>query len=264
MTPAHAFFQRGWCRFPYDPALAGWVAHSLAASRRAVAAPANSHWLRYQGTWFAGVNVLDNDETGSVDGGPALAGSVIDFICADLHLTGFAWDRAQVSVCYPGYPKPMEGESEAPFRYRLDRDAAHVDGLRAHGPGRRRYLSEYHAFILGIPMVEASPDASPLVVWEGSHQRVRTGLKDCLAGRDPAAWSGIDVTDAYQHMRREIFASCRRVPVSAKPGEAYLVHRLALHGVAPWATGATAGADGRMVVYFRPPIGDPRRWLMDP
>lgn len=264
MTPARAFSQRGWCRFPHDPILADWVDHSLRASRRAVAAPANSRWLRDQGTWFAGVNVLENDETGCVDGGPVLSGRAVDFIAAELGLTGFAWDRAQVSVCYPGYPRPMKGESEARFRYRLDRDAAHVDGLRAQGPDRRRYISEHHAFILGIPMVEASPDASPLVVWEGSHQRVRAALSSCLAERSPAACSGIDVTEAYQQVRREIFTSCRRVPVSARPGEAYLVHRLALHGVAPWAPSATAGADGRMVVYFRPPIGDPRRWLMDP
>jgi len=38
----------------------------------------------------------------------------------------------------------------------------------------------------------------------------------------------------------------------AAPGQAYLLHRLALHGVAPWADGAEASADGRMVAYFRP------------
>jgi len=259
-----AFFQQGWWRFPYDPVLADWVGHSLAAARRAVASPANSQWLRYQGTWFAGVNVLKNDSTGAVDAGPRLAGTAVDFIRSELKLTDFTWDRAQVSVCYPGYPKPMQGESEARFRYRRDRDAAHVDGLRARGPHRRRFINEHHAFILGIPMLEARPDASPLVVWEASHERVRASLSACLAGREPTAWGDIDVTEAYQQVRREIFAACKRVLVSARPGEAYLVHRLALHGVAPWARGATAGADGRMVVYFRPSIGEPRRWLMDP
>jgi hypothetical protein len=31
-----------------------------------------------------------------------------------------------------------------------------------------------------------------------------------------------------------------------------LIHRLALHGVAPWAEGAEAGPEGRMIAYFRP------------
>jgi len=264
MTSAEAFFRRGWCRFAFDPVLADWIGHGLAAARRAVAAPANACWRRYQGTWFAGVNVLENDETGSLDGSPALAGRAVDFIHKELRLTGLAWDRAQVSVCYPGYPRPMQGESEARFRYRLERDAAHVDGLRAQGPDRRRFPSEHHAFIFGIPMVEASPDASPLVVWEGSHERVRAALTARLAGREPAAWGDTDVTETYQQVRREIFTSCRRVPVNARPGEAYLVHRLALHGVAPWGPDATAGPDGRMVVYFRPSTSDPRRWLADP
>jgi len=264
MTSLSAFLRQGWCRFPHDPVLADWVGQSLAAARRAVASPANSQWRRYQGTWFAGVNVLDNDATGCVDAGPAIAGRAVDFIHSQLKCTGFAWDRAQVSVCYPGYPRPMEGESEARFRYRRDHDAAHVDGLRAHGPDRHRFVNEHHAFILGIPMVEAGSDASPLVVWEGSHERVRAALSACLAGHGPETWANVDVTQAYQRVRREIFATCRRVPVCARPGEAYLVHRLALHGVAPWAPGATAAADGRMVVYFRPSFDEPHRWLLDP
>ncbi len=264
MMPDRTFFERGWCRFPHDPSLARWVGHSLAAARRAVAAPGNAQWRRYQGTWFVGVNALENDEAGRVDGGPPLAGSATDFIRSELGLSGFAWDRAQVSVCYPGYPRPSEGESAAAFGYRLKRDAAHVDGLRAEGPERRRHLRELHGFILGIPMVEASPDASPFVVWEGSHELMRAALRACFAGLDPSVWGSIDVTEAYKAARREVFGACRRVTVSARPGEAYLVHRLALHGIAPWGPSATAGPDGRMVVYFRPVIDGAGRWLMDP
>ena len=50
--------------------------------------------------------------------------------------------------------------------------------------------------------------------------------------------------------------------VTAGRGEAYLVHRLALHGIAPWGAGATAGE--RMVIYFRPESGDPAAWLRAP
>ena len=59
-----------------------------------------------------------------------------------------------------------------------------------------------------------------------------------------------------------MFETCRRVTVPAQPGEAYLVHRLALHGVAPWEDGAEAPEEGRMIVYFRPefPAGG-RDWL---
>ncbi len=257
------FFERGWCCFPYDPSLADWVARTLPAARSAVAAPQNASWLRYQGTWFAGVNALESNEAGAVDTGPQLTGKAVDFIHETLGLKGLAWDRGQVSVCYPGYPRPMSSESDAAFRYRLNRDAAHVDGLRAEGPGRRRHVREHHGFILGIPMVETSPDASPFVVWEGSHECMRATFGALFAGIAPEAWGDIDATEAYKAARREVFASCKRVEVAARPGEAYLVHRLALHGFAPWGSSATAGPDGRMVVYFRPAIGDARRWLND-
>ena len=69
------------------------------------------------------------------------------------------------------------------------------------------------------------------------------------------------MTEIYQATRREIFETCERVEVHCRPGQAYVVHRLALHGVAPWADGAEAGPDGRMIVYFRPEIGGPQDWL---
>jgi hypothetical protein len=40
--------------------------------------------------------------------------------------------------------------------------------------------------------------------------------------------------------------------VLAEPGECYVLHRLALHGIAPWGEGAVAPTAGRMVAYFRP------------
>ncbi len=67
----------------------------------------------------------------------------------------------------------MAGESPAKTRYRRERDAAHVDGLLPEGEERRRHLREHHGFILGLPMVEFDREASPFVVWEGSHEIMR-------------------------------------------------------------------------------------------
>jgi hypothetical protein len=258
------FYRAGWCRIPYDAVLADWVARTLPAARAAVAAPENAHWLRCGGTWFAGVNVLPNDSAGAVASGPALSGMAVDFIRGGLGLDGLAWEPAQVSVCYPGYPKPMASESEAAFGYRRRRDAAHVDGLIPEGPQRRRHMREHHGFLLGIPMVQADDGASPFVIWEGSHEIVRATFCTLFAGIPASQWGDVDCTDAYQAARRRIFESCRRVLVHARPGEAYVVHRLALHGVAPWREDAKAGADGRMIVYFRPELTNRADWLDRP
>ena len=258
------FHARGWCRFGHDPALATWVGASLPAARATVADPANASWLRYQGTWFAGVNALPNDATGAVPGGPALSGNAVDFIRRKLEIAEIAWDKAQVSICYPGYPKPMDGETDGQHRFRRDRDAAHVDGLLGLGTPKRRFLKEPHQFILGLPMVEASPDASPFVVWEGSHEIMREAFAQAFAGHPPAAWPDIDITEIYVNARRHCFETCKRVEIHARPGEAYLVHRLALHGVAPWGASASAGPDGRMICYFRPAMSDFASWLTKP
>jgi len=183
------------------------------------------------------------------------------FVRNTLALPDVSLDRGQVSICYPGYPQPSDNETDAAYRFRRNRDAAHLDGLRPQGPDRRRHLLEQHAFVLGIPMVEADEGASPLVVWEGSHEIIRAAFNDIFSGIAPSDWPTIDVTEPYQAARRKVFETCRRVQVAAKPGETYLVHRLAIHGVAPWEDGATAGPDGRMIVYFRPETGAPGVWL---
>lgn len=250
------FLKNGWCRFPYDSNLAAWAQQALPHAREAVTAPEFSEWMRYGGTWFAGVNALANDAMGRVgsDGSP-LRGTAIEFIENVLDLKAgddFSWDRGQVSVCYPGYPQPMDSETEGAFRYRVKRDAAHVDGLHPVGPKRRRHLIEPHAFVLGIPLTRADATASPLVVWDGSHELIRGALTECYGDLPPDAWADLDVTDVYQSVRKEVFESCTRTVVHASPGECYLVHRLALHGVAPWDNNAEADDDGRMIIYYRP------------
>ncbi len=261
---AEQFFTDGWCRFDSDPRLERWVEAARAPARATLADPAQAKWLRYQGTWFAGVNALANDASGAVgDSGPR-SGDAVDFIAAELGLAGFAWDRAQVSVCFPGYPRPMAGESEGRARLRRERDAAHVDGLLPEGPGRRRHLREFHGFILGIPMVEFDADASPFVVWRGSHEIMRQAFRRRFDGLAPEHWGEEDVTEVYHEARAHAFESCERLEIHASPGEAFLAHRLVLHGMAPWREGASAGADGRMICYFRPDPFGPRQWLDEP
>jgi hypothetical protein len=252
---ARQFFQRGWCAFDHDPVLADWVAAVRPVAEATLHDPElRSQWLRCGGTWFAGVNALPNDASGAVPGRnvPPLAGMAIDFIGSVLDLRRTVWDKAQVSICFPGYPQPWQGENESAHRFRRDRDAAHLDGLRRSEPGRRRNLDETHAFILGIPLTETRPDASPFIIYEGSHELMRRALRARLKGIAPADWPGEDITDAYVAARREAFKTCRRVLVHGRPGQAYLAHRLVLHGVAPW--GASLETGPRMIVYFRPDL----------
>ncbi len=242
-----SFAVRGWQSWPCDRGMLGWVRVARVIGIEAAADPAlRAQWLQCGGTWFVGVDVLPNGSDGGIGDEP-LIGAVIDAL-APLP----ALHRAQLSITYPGYPRPREGESEAAFRYRQRRDAAHVDGVTADGPGKRRRITEPHAFILGLPLTRCDASASPLVVWEGSHEVMRSAFREALAGHDPAEWSSVDVTEAYQAARRTVFETCERVPLCAEPGEALLLHRLVLHGVAPWAAGASAPQEGRMIAYFRP------------
>ena len=259
------FAERGWCRFAHDERLMDWIGCALPHAQATVTDPGLAEWHRYGGTWFAGVNALPNDAAGAVPGSAPVAGSAVDFIREKLGLTGLGadmpWDRAQVSVCYPGYPMPMDGESEAVFDFRRNRDAAHVDGLLREGTDRRRRLKEYHAFILGIPLVEYSEDAAPFTLWEGSHLIFGKWFRETFTAVPLARWEQIDITEGYQQTRRRVFETCRRVTVHAKPGEAYLAHRHILHGMAPWGETAHAGPDGRMIAYFRPALHRPADWL---
>ena len=263
-TPEAAFFRRGWVRFPREDAMSGWVAAMASPAARIAADPLQAVQWRCGGTWFAGVDAIPNDESGAVpaDGVPPLAGAAVDFVAGALGLRGFDWDRGQLSICTPGYPAaPMEGESEAAFRYRVRRDAAHVDGLERFGDRRRR-LSERHGFILGIPLASPPPEASPMVVWEGSHEVIRAAFRERLAGIPPARWSEEDVTEAYHAARARIFEDCPRVALPASAGESYIVHRLALHGVAPW--GEEGGTEPRPIAYFRPdPLPGAVAWWLE-
>ena len=260
MTPEDSLSRVGWCRFDAEEAVVNWVRAALPVARDLAQDPQHiADWLRCGGTWFAGVNILPNDAQTALPGGPRLDGSAMRLL---LDLYGpQSWDRAQLSVIYPGYPQPMEGESPAAFKFRRHRDAAHVDGLLPVGPYKRRHLHEQHGFVLGVPLTACAPGASPMVVWEGSHLMMQDAFQQTLKDAAPQDWHKIDLTEIYQRTRRACFETCRRVTVSAQPGEAYIIHRLALHGVAPWQTGATAPPEGRMIAYFRPELTNPADWL---
>lgn len=251
----------GWLTLPADPALAPWLAAALPQARAAVADPVQrARGLDCEETWFVGVDALANDADGAVDGVP-LEGEARSH--ADALFGRLPLHRGQVSVVWPGYPRPRRNESEAAFRYRIKRDAAHLDGLLAEGPQRQRFIREPHAWILGLPLTAHPAGASPLVVWRGSHHILRRALLRRCAEHAPESWADLDVTSAYTAARAEVFDTCERVELHAIPGQAYLLHRQILHGVAPWAAGVDVGPDGRMIAYFRPVLpGGAAQWLL--
>jgi hypothetical protein len=256
-----ALRQRGWTKFGQDAAISDWVAHVQPIAAQIASDPKHiASWLRYGGTWFAGVNVLPNDPRGRLNGGPVLAGPAVELLTT-LH-GALTLDCAQISVMYPGYPAYDGSESEAAHRYRKFRCAAHVDGLLPNGPHRRRHIQEPHQFVLGVPLVKSSEQASPMVVWDGSHHIIRAAFKSLLDRVPVQDWSEIDMTEVYHQARKNCFEKCTRVTVLAAPGECYLLHRLALHGIAPWGDEAIAPKVGRMVAYFRPKKdGNLHEWL---
>lgn len=244
----------GWRRIGPDPAIARWAEAALPLARAALAA--TDQPLRCGGTWAVGLDLLPNDAAGTVAGVP-LPWQLLGLPPEPLH-------KAQLSTTFPGYPQPSDEESESAFRFRLTRDAAHLDGLLPIGPARQRMVKEPHGWILGLPLTQADAGASPLVVWEGSHEILRAALRQALTPHPPESWGEVDLTTPYAEARREIFRICRRVELPARPGGALLMHRLTLHGVAPWAAGAQAAPEGRIIAYFRPQLADVASWLTLP
>jgi hypothetical protein len=223
----------GWARIGPDARIAAWAKAALPLAKAAIAADGDS-W-RCGGTWHVGLDALPNGPDGGV-GEP--------FPWEAFPLEAMALHRGQVSTIHPGYPQPWDGESDAAFAYRRDRDAAHLDGLLPIGPQKRRFVKEPHAWVL----------------WEGSHLVMQAAMARAFAGHPPDTWANVDVTDAYTAARREVFATCRRVTVPLKVGEASLIHRHMLHGMAPWGAD-TAPPEGRMIAYFRPMLPSVADWL---
>jgi hypothetical protein len=240
---------QGWQRIGPHPAIAAWAGAARTAALDTLADTTEA-W-RCGGTWFVGVDALPNTPDGTIGRTP------------------FPWDAlplrprplhcAQLSVIRRGYPQPSPDETPAAFAFRRDRDATHLDGLLPVGPDKRRMVKEPHAWVLGLPLNDTA--ASPLTVWEGSHDLIRAALLKALAPHPPDAWGDIDITEAYQLARRQAFATCRRIELPARPGEATLLHRLTLHGVAAWKPDDQAPPEGRMIAYFRPLLPTVADWL---
>ncbi|MGC1496526.1 MAG: hypothetical protein WA790_12020 [Sulfitobacter sp.] len=232
----------GFKVYPHDEAVLAWAqaAHDVAitVSQDPVTRAAN---LRHAKTWFVGVDALPNDADGGIAGVPLTGPWSKDVPPQD------KWHRAQLSIVYPGYPKQDPNESDANHRYRITRKAAHVDGLLPIGAARRRFLREPHAFILGLPL--NTSDASPLVVWPGSHKVMGDAFRAGIGADDP---KDIDLTDIYHAARRRVFDQIDPVQLHAEPGQAMLLHRHLLHGVDVWQSGTTMPPEGRMIAYFRP------------
>lgn len=244
----------GFQVFPEEIAVAQWAnaAHQVALD--IVHDPAmRADNLRHGNTWFVGVDALPNHSDGSINGVP-LTGAWQARVALPV-----AWHRAQLSVVYPGYPIRDQDETEAAHRFRCVRHAAHVDGLLPEGPHRRRYLRECHAFILGLPLNDA--DAAPLMLWPGSHVAMGNALRAAIGGQDPVH---VDLTDAYQAARRAVFDCIEPVAVVAKPGQAILLHRHLLHGVAAFGQSQIAPPEGRMIAYLRPEFANGAEpWLAE-
>lgn len=251
MVAALGWQKLGWQKLGPDPRLAAWAAAALPAACAAIDRSADP-W-RCGGTWFVGVDALPNDADGGVAGVP-FPWQVVPLAPLPLH-------RAQLSTLRPGYPMPSDQESPAAFAFRRDRDAAHLDGLLPHGPDKRRKIVEPHAWILGIALNDCGAGASPLVVWEGSHILMQAALRAALSGHPSEIWADVDVTEAYQTSRKAVFDQCPRREVPIKPGEATLLHRHMIHGVAPWAEGAIAPCEGRIIAYFRPELATVAEWI---
>lgn len=251
--------QKGWALFDPDPELAPWVKAAQIAGAAALVDPhMREQWLVCGDTWFVGVDALPTTPDGTINDVP-FCGQASDFIATQFRNTPL--HPAQLSITWPGYPKPRIGETDGAFAYRQKRGAAHLDGLQPHGPQKRRRYSEFHAYILGIPLTDVLAQESPTCVWEGSHHMVQSLLATKLGPHDPLHWPQIDLTDAYQDLRAQIFETCPQRDVICQKGQAFIMHRHLLHGVGPWL-GTTQNDAGRQIAFFRPHwTGDLQGWL---
>jgi hypothetical protein len=257
MKELNEFEQKGWIKFEYDQRIVRWA---KVANSKIIAKQKNKeifeNGLTCQGTWFVGVDALDNNPDGTLDEVP-LQGPFENLMKRS---TVHGLHPAQVSIIFEGYPKPRDQESESSFNFRHKRDAAHIDGLIADFPGGPRKLKEPHAYVLGIPLNQVPKGASPVVVWEGSHHLISEAFERFFLNRTPHEWRDIDIREVYFETRKSIFKKCIRRILHANVGESYMVHRLCLHGISPWNSKIKNFYAGRRIAYFRPELKDIANW----
>lgn len=241
--------QDGVRTYAASPESRAWAKAAYDRAKEIAACPkAQARNLRFGGTWFVGVDALPNAVDGSVEGVP-LKGPWEQDLPFSLPL-----HRAQLSIIYPGYPQQDSGQSEANHGYRITRRAAHVDGLLPIGPDRRRFVREFHGYVLGVHLNRCP--SSPTVVWKGSHIIMRRAFREAIGGQDI---SDTDLTAAYHAARNLVFGTCEMVALRGEAGAAFLLDRFALHGTEVWE--GTADAEGRMVAFFRPQLDHASDWL---
>ena len=257
MKELNDFEHKGWVKFKFDERVVRWA---NAANSKIISKLKNKEIfdnnLTCQGTWFVGVDALENDTDGAL-GEISLSGP-FESLMKRAEARGL--HAAQVSIIFEGYPKPRDQESESSFNFRLKRDAAHVDGLIADFPGGPRKLKEPHAYVLGIPLNQAPKGASPVVVWEGSHHIISKAFSSLFMNRDPEEWADLDVREVYTQTRKSIFEKCKRRVLHANLGESYMIHRLCLHGISAWDFEIKNFNEGRKIAYFRPELQHLTRW----
>ena len=257
MKELNDFELKGWVKFKFDERVVRWA---NAANSKIISKLKNKEIfdnnLTCQGTWFVGVDALENDTDGAL-GEISLSGP-FESLMKRTEARGL--HAAQVSIIFEGYPKPRDQESESSFNFRLKRDAAHVDGLIADFPGGPRKLKEPHAYVLGIPLNQAPKGASPVVVWEGSHHLISKAFSRLFLNRDPKEWAHLDVREVYIQTRKSIFEKCKRRVLHANLGESYMIHRLCLHGISAWDFEVKNFNEGRKIAYFRPELQHLGRW----
>ena len=71
------------------------------------------------------------------------------------------------------------------------------------------------------------------MVWEGSHIIMREAFEGVYKGITPKNWRSVDITDVYKKARSQVFKKCKIRRLHIEIGGSYLIHRFAIHGVAP-------------------------------
>lgn len=244
--------QDGADLFPATPASRRWAIAARTRADAILSSPSalQDQDLRHGKTWLVGLDALANDPAGAVDGVP-FTGPWASHLPPAMPL-----HRAQLSVAFPGYPKQDPHQSDANHRFRVQRCAAHMDGLLPEGPNNRRYAREFHAYILGIALTDSS--GAPTVYWKGSHQI----LQDAFAAHCTVdTLTDTDVTELYSETRRRVFERCECVPLPMTTGQSVLLHRFTLHGTAPWNSADTTP---RIHAFFRPEMRNRALWLSAP
>ncbi len=228
--------------------------------------------FRSGSTWFVGTNFLDNNSQGKI-GNRQLSKKIIDNISNYFGTKIQYWDKGQVSICWPGYPKKDTLESEKSFNFRIKRFASHIDGIIPLGLQKRRFAKEYHAFILGLPIMNNFKNNASLVVWEGSHKIFRNFFRNIYDGVSSNKISDTDITELYNECRNKVFTKCNVKKIVPNFKQPYLLDRHLLHGIDQWKDPNSGSyaiknkhlvnnlSNGRIVVYFRPVFSDPYDWI---